>query len=211
LIHRSKFDYDPSQEREIRKPYILLTRLTREELVDLLKDIQEQARIELNDYYKKFWDEITLLVEDRIKVLDLARAPAVKGRSAHMGEEFEKEVNEMIADKNYDELIELEKEIHQTLDCPSDFKIDVEYWENVLKKLRIRKAKAFLEDMGNKFVDNYKPTDTKKHSSSMSIHINTGDLSPRLLDFDKHFESFVITAAEDIEALNEERGNILMT
>lgn len=211
LIHRNKFDYDPSQEREIRKPYILLTRLTREELVELLQDLQEQAKIELNDYYLKFWNEIKLLVEDRIKTLDTPPIAASRGRSSHMGEEFEKEVNEMISDKNINELIELEKEIHQTLDCPSDFKIDVEYWENVLKKLRIRKAKAFLEDMGNKFVENYKVVPTTKKPTSMSVHINAGDLSPRLLDFDKNFENLVISAAEDIEALNEERGNILMT
>ena len=94
----------------------------------------------MNDYYKKFWDEVKLLVEDRIKTLDTPVVPGPKGRSSHMGPEFEKEVNEMISDKNYNELLELEKEIHQTLDCPSDFKIDVEYWENVLKKLRIRRV-----------------------------------------------------------------------
>lgn len=40
LIQRGKFDYDPNQEREIRKPYTLLTRLTREELIQLHQDIQ---------------------------------------------------------------------------------------------------------------------------------------------------------------------------
>ena len=67
--------------------------------------------------------------------------------------------------------------------------------------------------MGNKFVENYKvtPQTQTKKPASMSVHINAGDLSPRLMDFDKSFENLVISTAEDIEALNEERGNILMT
>jgi len=40
LIHRGQFNYDPIQEREIRKPYILLNRLTPEELNQLYQDIQ---------------------------------------------------------------------------------------------------------------------------------------------------------------------------
>jgi len=134
-----------------------------------------------------------------------------KLRTSIMGEEFEKEVNEMIGDKPYDQLLELEKEIHQTLDNPSDFKIDVEYWENVLRKLRIRKAKAYLEDMGSKFIENHNKTNSPgPKKPSLSVLINAGDLSPRLLDYERNFEKLSISAAEDIEALNEERGNILM-
>ena len=101
----------------------------------------------MNDYYKQFWDQITILVEDRLIALSNKNA-TIRLRTSIMGEEFEKEVNEMIGDKTYDQLIELEKEIHQTLDCPSDFKIDVEYWENVLKKLKVRKVRIFVLHRG---------------------------------------------------------------
>ena len=45
LIHRGKFDYDSSQEREIRKPYTLLARLTKEELLELYQDIKVLYRL----------------------------------------------------------------------------------------------------------------------------------------------------------------------
>lgn len=98
--------------------------------------------MELNDYYKQFWNEIVVLVDDKLHSIDTkaAKEGFPKLRANIIGEEFEKEVNEMIGDKSYNQLIQLEKEINQTLDCPSDFKIDVEYWENVLKKLKVQKV-----------------------------------------------------------------------
>ena len=83
-----------------------------------------------------------ILIEDKLH-LEERKGVNSRLRNSIIGEEFENEVNEMIGDKSYDELIELEKEINQTLDCPSDFKIDVEYWENVLKKLKARKVSEY--------------------------------------------------------------------
>lgn len=170
---------------------------------------QEQTKIELNDYYKQFWDEITILVDEKLHTPD-PRNINPRHRTSSIGPEFENEVNEMIGDKSYKELIELETEINQTLDNPTEFKIDVEYWENVLKKLRVRKAKAFLEEMGDKFLETYKKSNPESRKPLSSVKINSGELSPRLLDFERKFEGLAITLAEDIEALNEERGNILV-
>ena len=64
--------------------------------------------------------------------------------------------------------------------------------------------------MGSKFLDNYKQVNSDNKKSLYSVNLNSGDLSPRLIDFDKRFEALIITQAEDIEALNEERGNILV-
>lgn len=97
-------------------------------------------KIELNDYYKQFWDEVTILVDEKLHTPDPRNMNSKHHRTSSIGPEFENEVNEMIGDKSYKELIELENEINQTLDNPTEFKIDVEYWENVLKKLRVRKV-----------------------------------------------------------------------
>lgn len=64
--------------------------------------------------------------------------------------------------------------------------------------------------MGTKFLENYKTDSLEIKKSLYSVNINSGDLSPRLLDFEKRFESLLINPAEDVEAINEERGNILV-
>ena len=46
--------------------------------------------------------------------------------------------------------IELEKEIRKTL-ISHDFKIDVEYWEKVLKRLEIKAAKEYLKDLAKEY------------------------------------------------------------
>lgn len=64
--------------------------------------------------------------------------------------------------------------------------------------------------MGDRFLENYKKSATESRKPLSSVKINSGELSPRLLDFERKFEGMTITLAEDIEALNEERGNILV-
>jgi len=86
------------------------------------------------------------LIVDKIQTIELKNF-SKKINRAIMGTEFEKEVSEMFSNKSYAELVQLEKEINQTLDCPKDFKIDIEYWENVLKKLKIKKViLSFIRD-----------------------------------------------------------------
>jgi hypothetical protein len=40
---------------------------------------------------------------------------------------------------------ELEAEINQMLNMGAEFKVDFDYWEKILKKLKVKKAKAILK------------------------------------------------------------------
>lgn len=41
---------------------------------------------------------------------------------------------------------ELEAEINQMLNMGAEFKVDFDYWEKILKKLKVKKAKAILKN-----------------------------------------------------------------
>mmetsp|Transcript_32781 Transcript_32781/g.29651 ORF Transcript_32781/g.29651 Transcript_32781/m.29651 type:complete len:119 (+) Transcript_32781:173-529(+) len=118
----------------------------------------------------------------------------------------------MLSKKSYVELTELEDECNQTLDNPSEFKIDVEYWENVLKRIKVKKAKAYLKDLGKEFLDGVKIL-PKKEKKIEKVEVRTdGNLSPRLLDaIPEEYEDDVVTAEDDSIELNIIRSNIITT
>lgn len=51
----------------------------------------------------------------------------------------------MFADKDRAGLDEMEDEINKMLNQGADFKVDFDYWEKVLKKLKVIKAKTLLK------------------------------------------------------------------
>ena len=54
-------------------------------------------------------------------------------------DEYKKDIKEMINKKTTDELIDLKNQVEETIFSSKnqDFKIDIEYWEVVLKKIKI--------------------------------------------------------------------------
>lgn len=64
----------------------------------------------------------------------------------------------MYEGKTIQELVELETEIEQTLQGNEFGVMDYEYWENILKYLRVQKAKQVLEKC---FIDFEKNTKQK--------------------------------------------------
>jgi hypothetical protein len=66
--------------------------------------------------------------------------------------EFRDEIKEMFVGKTKIELEEMEKEINDTLNSNEvSFKLDFDYWEKIVKKLKVYKAKATLKVFYDKF------------------------------------------------------------
>lgn len=61
--------------------------------------------------------------------------------------ELEKQAEELILDKNLEELNELKKEIESSLSSDRSFAMELPYWSSVLKKIEEQSAKTRIEDI----------------------------------------------------------------
>lgn len=53
--------------------------------------------------------------------------------------------------KSREQLEEMENEINQLLNNGAEYKVDFDYWEKVLKKLKVVKAKTILKNYYDTF------------------------------------------------------------
>jgi hypothetical protein len=61
-------------------------------------------------------------------------------KQSERDQELERDAQEMIADKDLNELIELKKEIEDNLAADRSFALELQYWSNVLNKIEERVA-----------------------------------------------------------------------
>jgi len=132
-----KLPYDKQIEKEIKEPYSIFDKLSLKELQELQDNIHERKGLEENHLSKEYWEELELLLKEKMEKEELRQA-GNKIKKNDFDEDAEEQIALMFDEKTYAELVELEKQIKTTIDA-HDFKIDVEYWENVLKRLQLKK------------------------------------------------------------------------
>ena len=152
MIFNGEFAYDKNIEKEIQEPYIIFQKLGLKDLIELSEGIivyklfekknifyilKEQKKFEENYLYKQYWEELYLLLKDKIEEEEAKQKSKI--RKSDLDKDVEEEIQAMFDKKKYVELVELEKDINNTISV-HDFKIDVEYWENILKKLQLKKV-----------------------------------------------------------------------
>lgn len=86
---------------------------------------------------QQFWSALLLLCDDKIR--------HSKHDSLAIHEAVEDEVNKMLNDKSREELEAMQKAMQKTLAHP-DEGIDVEYWDVMLKRVEIFKARAIVHE-----------------------------------------------------------------
>eukprot|EP00300_Choanocystis_sp_HF-7_P017608 c19776_g1_i1.p1 GENE.c19776_g1_i1~~c19776_g1_i1.p1 ORF type:complete len:681 (+),score=209.28 c19776_g1_i1:281-2323(+) len=141
---------DPSAVDEIvdiREPYHVFKGLHIFELEDLKQDIE--ARIAAQTHVD-YWQALLIVCED---TLTAARAEEHANPNAQTGDRFattgvhrviEKDILEDLSGKSYDELRELQESISNKLEQGG---VDAEYWEALLKRVVVQRAKAKLSDI----------------------------------------------------------------
>lgn len=144
---------DPQEE-----PTSLISGLSLRQLKDLRDDVANfQEMDKHHPLHREFWSAALLVAEHELyeqqKQEDLDRAklrgepvPAKYAvREAGWHESIDTEVQVMLAGKTHRELLELEGGIQAQLD--SGTAADPEYWQAVLKRLALHKAKARLREI----------------------------------------------------------------
>jgi hypothetical protein len=141
---------DSEFEVEKSPAYKIFKNLGRKELEELLADVKMYFSID--DKHRDFWENLQIVGEQQLGVLAGEKNERSENQGIH--DKVLEEIKELIKGKPYQELIELQTEIENKLNEREA--VDVEYWETLLKKIHIEKAKAKLREIQDQLYLNRK-------------------------------------------------------
>ena len=131
---------------------VFLQSLTPQQVEELHDDIERYLRLEQSDTAIEFWTVSILLsfrhtsgltfVQNMMVVTKdaLDRIKASQRLGAEAAAAVEADITALLQGKSYEHLVQLQRQIQAKLS--SGEPIDVEYWEGLLKKLLVWKAKV---------------------------------------------------------------------
>lgn len=143
---------------EINEPYTIFKGLTVKEMEELQEDIKMHLELDrATPTHIEFWEDLMVVCDWEIAearkrdALDRARVRGEQPPTELLAEErglhasIDEEVRSLLQGKTYNELYELQCQIESQM-LSGTAKV-VEYWEAVLKRLQIYKAKARLKEI----------------------------------------------------------------
>ncbi|KAG6832896.1 hypothetical protein H0H92_004780 [Tricholoma furcatifolium] len=140
-------DEDAGLEIDLDEPYNIFDNLTVPQVEELHSDIEHYLNLEDSEVNIDFWTNMMVVCKDRLETLLSNR---------HMGREaaaaVETDIAALLANKTYDDLISLQRQVQSKL--TSGEPVDTDYWEGLLKKLIVYKAKAKLKSVHEVVVRN---------------------------------------------------------
>ncbi|KAF2111024.1 mid region of cactin-domain-containing protein [Lophiotrema nucula] len=119
--------------------------LGEEELAELEKDIDNYLTLETNRANRDYWSAMKIICKDRRRKLRSSAAEA-RGTSS-----VSADIERLLAPKSLEQLETLETQVKKKLD--SDELIDFDYWEQLLRSLRVFKATAKLRRVSQEIVN----------------------------------------------------------
>lgn len=135
---------------DLDEPYNILDNLNLAQTEELHDDIQRYLRLEETDVHIDFWTNMMVVCKARLDDLRQQASEGRRGGPSNGG--VESSISALLSDKNYDQLVELQRSIQAKLS--SGDPIDVDYWEGLLKSLLVWKAKAKLKALHEVVVRN---------------------------------------------------------
>lgn len=112
------------------------------ELSDLEKDIETFLHLETNPKNRDYWKTMKVICRDRRK------QTRPEGRAMNS---VSADIDRLLSPKTYEELEALENQVLRKLD--SNEPIDTDYWESLMKRLLVWKAKAKLKKVFQAVID----------------------------------------------------------
>ncbi|TFY56573.1 hypothetical protein EVJ58_g7559 [Rhodofomes roseus] len=138
---------DDGLEIDLDEPYNIFDSLTPEQVEELHEDIERYLRLEQSDINIEFWTNMMVVCKDQ-----LDHIKANKHLGAEAAAAVEADITALLKGKSYDHLVALQKHVQTKL--TSGEPIDTDYWEGLLKKLLVWKAKAKLKALHEVVVRN---------------------------------------------------------
>lgn len=138
---------DAGLEIDIDEPYNILDNLSPDQIDELHDDIERYLSLETSEVDIDFWTNMMVVCKDRIDRIKASECMGVEAAVA-----VESEITALLSGKSYDHLATLQKQIQAKL--ASGEPIDTDYWEELLKRLLVWKAKAKLKSLHEVVVRN---------------------------------------------------------
>ncbi|TEB35352.1 hypothetical protein FA13DRAFT_1788001 [Coprinellus micaceus] len=138
---------DAGLEIDLDEPYLIFESLNKEQIEELHEDIEHNLALETTDTNIDFWTNLMVVCKDH---LDKLKERERVGHEAAMA--VEEDISRLLNGKTYQELSSLQRRVQEKLG--SGEPIDTEYWESLLKKLLVWKAKSKLKTLHEVVVRN---------------------------------------------------------
>jgi hypothetical protein len=132
-------DDDVDVDIDIPAPGDVIASLDGEQIAELDSDIASYHVLETNATNREYWKALQTLCADRKAKLD------PHGHERRVVSSVSDDIDKILAPKTHDQLEALEKQIKAKLQSNED--IDTDYWEQLLRSLRVWKARAKLSQV----------------------------------------------------------------
>ncbi|KAF4343247.1 cactin [Fusarium beomiforme] len=140
---RDIFDDDDADiEIDVPVPGDVIASLDAEQIAELDSDIASYHVLETNSTNREYWKALQTICADRKAKLD------PHGHERRVVSSVSEDIDKILAPKTHDQLEALEKQIKAKLQSNED--IDTDYWEQLLRSLRVWKARAKLNQVYEK-------------------------------------------------------------
>lgn len=131
-------------ELDIVDPEGVFEGLPDDDLTELEKDIENYLTLETNRSNREYWNALKVICKDRRRRLKPSAAES-RGTGS-----VTTDIDRLLGPKSYEELETLEGQVKKKLD--SNEPIDYDYWEQLLRNLRVWKAKAKLKNVSQEII-----------------------------------------------------------
>ncbi|KDR83408.1 hypothetical protein GALMADRAFT_640022 [Galerina marginata CBS 339.88] len=140
-------DEDASLEIDLDEPYNIFDSLSSEQTHELHDDIERYLTLETSDVNLDFWTNMMVVCKDRLDRIQTNKRMGIEAAAA-----VEADIAALLSGKTYEDLVSLQRRIQEKL--TSGEPVDTDYWEGLLKRLLVWKAKAKLKSLHEVVVRN---------------------------------------------------------
>ncbi|KAF8897264.1 mid region of cactin-domain-containing protein [Infundibulicybe gibba] len=138
---------DAGLEIDLDEPYNIFDNLSGVQIEELHEDIDRYLSLEQSDANIDFWTNMMVVCKDRLERIKVDERMGFEAAAA-----VEADISALLSGKTYEQLVSLQRQIQSKL--TSGGPIDIDYWEGLLKKLLVWKAKAKLKSLHEVVVRN---------------------------------------------------------
>jgi hypothetical protein len=114
---------------------------------ELHDDIERYLNLEQSEVNIEFWTNMMVVCKDRLEKIQASERLGIEAAAA-----VESDITALLSGKSYEHLVTLQRQIQAKL--TSGEPVDTDYWEGLLKKLLVWKAKAKLKTLHEVVVRN---------------------------------------------------------
>ncbi|KAE9406027.1 hypothetical protein BT96DRAFT_963717 [Gymnopus androsaceus JB14] len=138
---------DAGLEIDLDEPYNILDNLSNDQVEELHEDIERYMTLEQTDTNIDFWTNMMVVCKDRLDRIKAGQRMGVEAAAV-----VESDIAALLSGKSYGELASLQRQIQDKL--TSGEPVDTDYWEALLKKILVWKAKVNLKSLHEVVVRN---------------------------------------------------------